>query len=122
MTEGGSALERKLKKAGATEAVVARAKELRAMSDVRRIELQSGADHLADRLDDLQNRVLTHSEAVALRFVDAETPANGIWDTLVTSAGLEDTDQFQLFQRDRQALVGLLCCVSDECLFGWEAS
>jgi len=119
---GSSALERKLESAGATEMVVERAKDLRAMSEVRRIELQSGADHLVDRLEDLQNRVLTHAEAVALRFIDAQAPANSIWDALVTSAGLEDNDHFDLFQRDRQALVGLLCCVSDECRFGWVAS
>jgi hypothetical protein len=118
----GSSLERKLQSAGATETVVSRAKDLRAMSEVRRIELQSGAEHLVDRLEDLQNRVLTHAEAVALGFVDAQAPANRIWAALITSAGLEDTDHFDLFQRDRQALVGLLCCVSDECRFGWVAS
>jgi hypothetical protein len=117
-----TALERKLKSAGATEAVVARAKELRAMSETRRIELQSGAEHLIDRLDDLQNRVLTHAEAVALRFLEAPAPANGIWETLITTVGLEDVDHLDLFRRDRQALVGLLCCVSDECRFGWVAS
>lgn len=119
---GSTALARKLKRAGATEAVVARAKDLRAMSEMHRIELQSGADHLADGLEDLQNRVLTHAEAVALRFLDEEAPANGIWNVLVTSKGLEDTDHLQLFHRDRQALVGLLCSVSDECRFGWQAS
>lgn len=119
---GSTALERKLKRAGATEAVVARAKDLRAMSEVRRIELQAGADHLVDRLEDLQNRILTHAEAVAVRFLGEQAPANGIWDVLITSSGLEDTDQFDLFHRDRQALVGLLCSVSDECRFGWVAS
>lgn len=120
--QGASALERKLTDAGATVGVVEKAKALRAMSEVRRIELQSGSDHLVDRLEDLQNRVLTHAEAVALGFMAAPAPANDVWSSLVTSVGLEDTDQFDLFQRDRQALVGLLCCMSDECRFGWRAS
>jgi len=119
---GNSALERKLRKAGASDSVVARAKDLRAMSEVRRIELQAGAEHLVDRLDDLQNRVLTHAEAVALGFTGSPSPANDIWTALVTAAGLEDTDHFNLFQHDRQALVGLLCCVSDECRYGWVSS
>jgi len=119
---GTSALERKLVNAGANPAVIESAKSLRAMSETRRIELLSGPDHLVERLEDLDARVLTHARAVALGHVDSATSANGIWHDLVVQDGLETVDHFDLFQHDRQALVGLLCCISDECRFGWTAS
>lgn len=117
-----TALERKLRLRGALPSVLDRAKNLRAVADGRRIELLAGPEHQATQLEDLSNRLLTHAEAVSLGFAADEAPANGIWRALIAEAGIEEVDQFGLFNRDRQVLVGLLCCISDECRFGWTAS
>jgi hypothetical protein len=117
-----TALEEKLTSSGAGGAVILDARNLRAMADVRRMELLSGPSSSGEQLDDLCNRVLVHARGVALMFKASVEPAADIWAHLVTIVGLENLDQFGLFNRDRQSLVGLLCCLSDECRFPWSAA
>ena len=40
---------------------------------------------------------------------------------LLTEPGMQDADPQSLFNGDPFALIGLLCCLSDECHFGWQA-
>jgi hypothetical protein len=117
-----TALEEKLAAAGAPDSVVLDARQLRAMAEVRRLELLAGPSAGADQLADLSHRVLIHARAVALQYKHSEEPATDIWTRLVTEHGLEDLDAFSLFFGDRQSIVGLLCCLSDECRFAWTAA
>lgn len=117
-----SALERKLTVAGALPTVIQSAKFIRAMADARRFEILAGPEGQIEQLEDVTNRVLTHAHAVAAGWTNVPDPANRIWKELVTAPGIEAADQFELFVKDRMALVGLLCCISDECRFGWAPS
>lgn len=114
-----TALEEKMATAGASDTLITDARNLRAMAEVRRMEWLSGPSNSIDHLSDLCNRVLVHARAVAQRCTTSAEPAADIWAHLVAEAGLENLDQFGLFNRDRQSLVGLLCCLSDECRFPW---
>jgi Cap4 dsDNA endonuclease len=116
-----TALEEKLLAAGASNTVVLDARQLRAMTEPRRMELLSGPDAQLAQLDDVSNRVLMHARAVAQLCRDNADPPNDLWAHLMAQAGLETTDQAHLFNDDRQSLLGLLCCLSDECKFAWVA-
>lgn len=105
--------------AGASDTLITDARNLRAMAEVRRMELLSGPSNSIDHLSDLCNRILVHARAVAQRCTTSAEPAADIWAHLVAEAGIENLDQFGLFNGDRQSLVGLLCCLSDECRFSW---
>lgn len=118
---GETALTRKLIAAGAGDQVVEDARFLRAVAETRRLEILSSSDSQADRLEDLSKRLLLHARAVALLNREAADPANAIWGELMGTPGVEEQDQFHLFNDDRQSLVGLLCTLSDECKFGWAA-
>jgi hypothetical protein len=115
-------LEEKLGAAGGRDMVILDARNLRAMAEVRRLELMAGPSSVLDHLSDLCNRVLVHARGVALACKGSAEPATDIWTRLVTEVGLENLDQFSLFNRDRQSLVGLLCCLSDECRFPWTSA
>jgi hypothetical protein len=116
-----TALEEKLLAAGANDQVVLDARQLRAMAEPRRMELLSGPEHQLRQLDDVSNRVLLYARAVAQLCRTAADPPNDLWARLVAEAGLENTDQTGVFNQDRQSLLGLLCCLSDECKFAWHA-
>lgn len=122
LQRNSTALERKMTGAGASPHVVTDAIRLRAMADVRRYELLSGPDFYAEHLDDLGNRVEVFARGVAARHSDKARPANYIWGDLMTQPGLEELDLLNLFDRDRQALIGLLCSWSDQCRFSWAIS
>jgi hypothetical protein len=116
-----TALEEKLIAAGASNQVISRARGLRAVSDMRRLELLSGPSSLGSQLEDVCSRVLIHAESRAqLCKTNGET-VNDLFAYLTIEQSIEDSDQASLFNRDRLALVGLLCCLSDECQFGWRA-
>lgn len=116
-----TALEEKLTAAGAGSTVVMDARLLRALTEPRRLELLSGPDVQAGQLSDVSNRVLVHARAVAQLCKAGAEPANDLWARLVAETGLEQTDQARLFNGDRLSLLGLLCCLSDECKFPWTA-
>ncbi len=116
-----TALEEKLIAAGANETVIQDARDLRAMADRRRLEVLAGPDTDAVRLDDVGNRLLIHARAVAQLCKTAGQSADDLWARLVTDGAVVATDQSDLFNRDQHALGGLLCCLSDECKFAWQA-
>jgi len=116
-----TALEEKLLAAGANDGVVRDARSLRAMAEPRRLELLAGPETQSRQLEDVSNRVLLHARAVAQLCKTAGESADDLWARLVTDQALLDTDQSSLFNGDRHSLVGLLCCLSDECRFPWLA-
>lgn len=116
-----TALEEKLRAAGASDWVVRRARELRAMSETRRFELLGGPVSRIPLLDDLCTRVLLHAESRAQLCKTRGESVNDLFAHLASESGIEDSDQSALFNSDRVALLGLLCCLSDECRFGWRA-
>jgi hypothetical protein len=116
-----TALEEKLISAGADVGDVAAARQLRAMSEVRRYELLAGPEGQALLLEDVSNRVLLHANGVARLCKTRGESASDLFAHLVTDSALSDTDPESIFNKDRPALVGLLCCLSDECKFGWGA-
>jgi hypothetical protein len=115
-----TALEEKLLAAGANDHVVLEARQLRAMAEPRRLELLSGPDHQLNQLDDVSNRVLLQARNIAQLCRTAGDPPNDLWARLVAEAGLENADQTGIFNHDRPSLLGLLCCLSDECKFAWQ--
>lgn len=116
-----TALEEKLIAAGASDQVIRRARDLRAMSELRRLELLAGPTSRGSQLEDVCSRVLIHAESRAqLCEANGET-VNDLFAHLTIEQSIQDSDQASLFNRDRLALVGLLCCLSDECRFGWRA-
>ena len=114
-------LEEKLIASGASDQVIRSARNLRAMSDLRRIELLSGPISRDDQLDDVCSRVLIHAESRAQLCKTNGESTDDLFAYLTLEHSIEDSDQAALFNRDRLALVGLLCCLSDECRFRWRA-
>ncbi len=117
-------LERKLWRAGATEAIVHDAKQLRANA-VRR-ELEIAATSLTDqtsRLADVQQRLLVIANSAAA-VVDMTPPGPHVWAKARTEidAARGTADPRSLFGKDAMLLLGELCEVSDQCRFGWTAS
>ncbi len=116
-----TALEEKLIAAGASAQVIQRARGLRAMSEMRRLELLAGPTSRDAQLEDVCSRVRIHAEGRAQLCKTNGESVNDLFAHLTIDQSIEDSDQASLFNRDRLALVGLLCCLSDECLFGWRA-
>lgn len=122
-----SDLEFKLRVAGATDNTVDRAKARRAEASaelIRRVGLGPEADP-AER--SLKRRVLEYAEGVTADVVAAASthslrirPANAIWGRLLQqteSLGVLDRDA--VFGGDGSKVLGYLCHLSDQCLFGW---
>jgi hypothetical protein len=121
-----SALERKLRLAGAPEGLIERAKQLRANATYREIELrsQSLGQDLNGKLEDLRERLklaIDLSLGVSGKGVD---PAPLVFADLTQRLGEQPAtyDPNGLFRQDPALLVGGVCDLSDRCIRGWRGS
>lgn len=126
---GVTALEMKLRRAGASTRTVERAKALRAEADIRRhLQLESGATG-DEGLERLAEFVLTVAEATAdsVRMqgpaaLAVSRPADAIAATLLANPQtLANLDSEGIFASGHQVF-GYLCHLSDKCLFGWRSA
>lgn len=123
-----SALELKMAAAGANVSTITEAQALRARAEIRRLELLAGSETVRPRLDALEVSLLRMAEAHATSAslqggaspgVSA-SPAEFVSAEIMRHpADLLALDQRDLFDRDPQLLYGLLCQLSDACLFWW---
>lgn len=118
-----TALARKLRDAGASGDLIARAKSLRAAATRREFEVR-GRD-LTGKAErafvDLDERLLTAATASAETVGQGDAPAGPVFADLLNrlNAQPEAYDPQSLLARDGLALVGGVCQISDECRFGW---
>jgi hypothetical protein len=134
LTEGGasmSPLERKLLTAGATPDTLTRAKEMRALANVRLQQLLASSDGNSARLERLASNALTFAQAVTTTVqleagrnpMIAARPAEATFASLAQQvAELQALDGDQLFADDPYGVLGYLCHLSDQCRFGWRAA
>jgi hypothetical protein len=117
-----SDLERKLIVANASPPTIAKAKELRASAETRRIEIESGPKHAIAQLATLEEDVLTYARAVATSHSGSSRPADDIFAALTMEyLSLSALDQNSMFGAAPFAVLGYVCHLSDQCLFGWRA-
>jgi hypothetical protein len=122
-----SALELKLKRAGARVSTVQHAQRLRAEAEIRRQLVLAAGGGAVDALDDLGRNVLMVADGaaagVALRMTDplvAASPAEHVFNHFLSNpAALASVDVQNVLGPDPLMLLGLLCQLSDECRFGW---
>jgi hypothetical protein len=114
---------RKLRFAGAPQALIEQAKNLRAYASRREVELRARDQRgtIDTELEDLDNRLLT-AGAISLALHGSGTdPAPAVFadlmDRLVTQR--ESHDPRSLFHRDPMLLIGGVCQLSDECRYSW---
>ncbi|HEX8377850.1 MAG TPA: dsDNA nuclease domain-containing protein [Pedobacter sp.] len=119
-----SNLERKMIKGGAKDAIIKRAKELRANSTYRLVQLQTSSLYdISDKIDDANFRHEQWAETIIARLGDVSSSANLIWsemtDKLMTSHELRENLAPSSLFRDPMLILGNICDLSDQCKFGW---
>ena len=122
-----SALELKLRRAGAKATTVERAKQLRAEAEVHgQVALAAGRS-AARSLEELGSRVLIVAEAAAAQVglhmndpLVAASPGEYVCNHFLSDpAKLANLDHDQILRAQGLLVFGLLCQLSDECRFGW---
>lgn len=123
-------LEYKLLVAGANSATVERAKSTRADAATTLAERAGLNDANDVALERLRDRVLEYADAVTAD-IAASAPgdaaghrmADAIYGRLVQQfQQLGALDSEEIFRGDGRAVLGYLCEVSDQCMFGWRPS
>jgi hypothetical protein len=124
-----SALELKLRSAGASEATIDEVKTLRAASEIKRQECLASSRHAEVELEELADRILIVARAEARKaglsggLAAAARPAEFITAGLLSDpARLSALDERSLFGRDWRQIFGYLGQLSDECRFPWRAA
>jgi hypothetical protein len=115
-----TALERKLRLAGAPDPVVEDAQRLRAHAAIREAEVLSATyGDQAAILGDVRARLKIVGNSVAATAGDPPGPE--VWAGVMSrlAAEAKAVDQSGLFDADAMLLLGELCQVSDLCEFGW---
>lgn len=115
-----TALERKLRLAGADDAVVEDAKTLRANAAIREAEILSASYSDQEALlGDVRARLKIVANSVAATVGDPPGPT--VWAGVMSRlpAEAQSVDQSRLFDADQMLLLGELCQISDLCDFGW---
>jgi hypothetical protein len=121
--EDDTALVRKLRLAGAGPQLVEQARKLRALATRREMEIRSSdiTGAAEGNFLDLDERLLTVAVSVAETRKDDQAPARAIFNDLLKR--LEQSgaqyDPRSLFGQDAMTLMGGVCELSDECVFGW---
>jgi hypothetical protein len=118
-------LELKLRRAGASETTVSRAKLARAAMDAELGRLRAAGLVDQDAVDGLDNDLLDHALSVAA-MADvsgagpASRPGEYIYNNMASNGStLAALDQGGLLKQNGRLLLGRICAVSDECRFGW---
>jgi hypothetical protein len=120
-----SALEQKLKLAGAPRELIEQAQQLRANATLREIELlsQSLRGKETERsLEDLRQRLLMGAvTSLGLRGAIEPAPAPAVFADLLERLGAQPDsyDPANLYRRDPALLMGGVCDLSDQCRFAW---
>jgi len=115
-----TALERKLRLAGADDAVVEDAKTLRANAAIREAEILSASYNDQEALlGDVRARLKIIANSVVATAGDPPGPT--VWADVMSRLPTEaqSVDQSRLFDADQMLLLGELCQMSDLCDFGW---
>lgn len=123
-------LEWKLRVAGAEEQTIARAQERRSVTSVRLAERPILDGDVDDELVGLEGRALEHADAVTADVVgsaagsaQAGRPAEVIYGRLVQQTGqLGALDSDGVLDGDGGLVLGLVCELSDRCLFEWRSA
>jgi hypothetical protein len=120
-SEPVSDLERKLRAAGASDALVTRAKVLRSSASRHELGLLSKMLNPSDqRLEDLQERLLTVAVPVADMYRGQRRAAH-VFNAVLSELRRDpaSVDPHKLFNRDGMLLMGALCQLSAECRADW---
>lgn len=122
-----SMLELKLRRAGAAELTVAKAIKDRADADIAETLARSSSVGGDDTIEALDQRLLGIADSLATLAslggspgATPARPAEHIYHTLMTRpADVNAVDPKRVFGGDHRLVVGHLCALSDQCLFGW---
>lgn len=123
-------LEWKLRVAGAADQTIARAQARRSTTAVRLAERPTLDGDGDSQLERLEERALEYADAVTADVVgsaagsaQAARPAEVIYGRLVQQSGqLGALDRDGVFGGDGDLVLGLVCELSDRCLFQWRSS
>ena len=122
---GATELVRKMRFAGAAQALIEQAKNLRAYASRREAELRArDLRGTIDReLEDLDNRLLTAGAISLGLHGSGADPAPAVFADLMDRLGAQPDshDPRSLFHRDPMLLIGGVCQLSDECRYSWRA-
>lgn len=120
-----SALEQKLRAAGAPPELVDQAKQLRANATRREIEVlsQSLRNDADKRLEDLRQRLLVVANASLSLQGTGSSPAPAVYADLLQRLGAQPKsyDPSNMYHRDPALLMGGICDLSDRCRFAWRS-
>lgn len=121
----GTVMADKLRRAGASEALIRQAQGLRAAATKREIEVRSRDRRGRADADfaDLDARLLTLAVATADAVGDVEKPASKIFARLLErlAASPAAHDPKSLLAQDAYAMTGGVLQLSDECRFSWRS-
>ncbi len=123
-------LEWKLRVAGAEEKTITRAQKRRSVTAIRLAERATLDGDVDDELVALEDRALEHADAVTADVVgssagsaQAGRPAEVIYGRLVQQTGLLGAlDSDCVLDEDGGLVLGLVCELSDRCLFEWRSA
>lgn len=116
-----TALEGKLRRAGATDQIVADAKVLRANAAIREAEVLAAAiSDVSPSLADVRARLKVMANSVVAASHAAPSGPT-VWAAVMARLGPEGAavDPRGLFHADQMLLLGELCQISDLCEFAW---
>jgi hypothetical protein len=118
-----SALEQKLRLAGAPTELIDRAKQLRANATYREIELRSRnlRPDLDAKLADLRERLKTAADVSLSLKGKGTNPAAEVFSDLLERLGArpQTFDPGSLYHQDAALLIGGVCDLSDQCVVAW---
>jgi hypothetical protein len=120
-----SSLERKLSVGGATDEIIKIARNLHANALNRIFNEESAALYSKEELiEDLNQRLEILAQAKNALHRSSPTPANEIWDDLLTelTANAGSFDRNNIFDSDPMLLLGQICKLSDDCKIYWGTS
>jgi hypothetical protein len=120
-----SAMEFKLRAAGAPDGLVEQAKSLRANATRREIELlaQDSRSDVDGKLEDLNERLLMAANVSIGLLGEGASPAPAVFADVLDrlSANPQTYDPGRLYRQDAALLMGGVCELSDRCRHAWRS-